>query len=52
LQPQHPSSLIGLGLLASRAGNSDEVARMHAALQAIHVELDEAFNLALKEQAQ
>lgn len=52
LQPQHTGSLIGLGLLADRAGNVEEVARTHAALQAIHVDVDEAFNLALKQQAQ
>lgn len=52
LQPQHPGSLMGLGLLANRAGNADEVASTHAALLAIHTDLDEAFNLALKNQAQ
>lgn len=52
LQPQHTDSLIGLGLLANRAGDVGEVARMHAALQAIHTDLDEAFNLALKNQTQ
>lgn len=50
LQPQHTDSLIGLGLLANRDGDAGEVARMHAALQAIHTDLGEAFNVALKNQ--
>jgi hypothetical protein len=52
LQPKHADSLIGLGLLANRAGDTGEVARTHAALQAIDSESDEAFNLALKNQTQ
>lgn len=47
LQPQHTGSLMGLGLIASRSGNTLEVSRMQAALGAIHKDLAEEFNQAL-----
>ena len=48
LQAQHSATLIQLGLMANRAGKSDEVASTHVALKAIDGELDEEFTEALK----
>ena len=52
LQPQHPASLLALGLMANRAGNTAEVAHAHVALKAIDASLDDEFNEALKPQPQ
>ena len=48
LHPQHSSVLIQLGLMANRAGKTDEVAHTHVMLKAIDVELDDEFTDALK----
>ncbi len=47
-QPQHIDTLMGLGLIASRSGNTAEVARLHAALSAIRADLGEEFNQVLR----
>jgi serine protease Do len=51
-EPQHTGSLMGLGLIASRLGNASEVARMHAALSAIHADLGEELNQAISQKPQ
>ena len=48
LHPQHPATLIALGLMANRSGNQAEVEHTHLALQAIDASLDEEFTEALK----
>ena len=48
LQPQHSATLIELGLMASREGKQDDVAKTHVVLQAIDGELDDEFTEALK----
>ena len=48
LQPQHPATLMELGLIASRAGNRAEVEKTHVALKAIDVELDNEFSAAIR----
>lgn len=47
LYPQHTGSLMGLGLIASRLGNTAEVRRMQAMLGAIDHDLEDEFNQAL-----
>ncbi len=46
--PNHPATLIALGLMANKAGNQAEVESTHVALQAIDNALDEEFIEALK----
>ena len=46
--PNHPATLMALGLLANKAGNSAEVEKTHLALKAIDSALDEEFIEALK----
>ena len=48
LQPQHGATLIELGLMASRAGKTEEVEKTHVALKAIDLDLDIEFSEALK----
>lgn len=48
LHPQHVATLIELGLIANRAGKTDEVEKTHMALKAIDPNLDDEFNEALK----
>jgi serine protease Do len=48
LQPQHPATLIALGLMANRAGKADEVEKTHVALKAIDGDLDVEFTEALQ----
>lgn len=48
LHPQHPATLIALGLMAYKAGNQAEVESTHVALLAIDSALDEEFTEALK----
>jgi serine protease Do len=48
LHPQHVATLIELGLVANRAGKTDDVEKTRIALKAIDSELDEEFNEALK----
>lgn len=48
LRPQHPATLLELGLMANRSGNQAEVEHTHIALKAIDSELDEEFTEALK----
>ncbi|HSI24664.1 MAG TPA: trypsin-like peptidase domain-containing protein [Methylotenera sp.] len=48
LQPQHPATLMELGLIANRAGKTDVVEKTRIALKAIDLDLDEEFNQALK----
>jgi tetratricopeptide (TPR) repeat protein len=48
LHPQHVTTLIELGLMASRSGKTDEVEKTHIALKAIDDESDEEFTQALK----
>jgi serine protease Do len=48
LHPQHSASLIELGLMAKRAGKTDEVEKTRVALKAIDVDLDDEFSEALK----
>ncbi len=48
LHPQHVATLIELGLVANRAGKTDDVEKTRVALKAIDSELDEEFNEALK----
>lgn len=47
LHPQHAATLIELGVMANRAGKTDEVEKMHVALKAIDDELDDEFTAAL-----
>ena len=47
LHPNHTATLIELGLIANRAGKTDEVEKTHLALKAIDVDLDVAFTEAL-----
>ena len=46
--PNHPATLMALGLLANKAGNSAEVEKTHLALKSIDSALDEEFIEALK----
>jgi serine protease Do len=48
LQPQHGATLIELGLIANRAGKTDEVEKTRVALKAIDEDLDIEFGEALK----
>lgn len=48
LHPQHPATLVATGLMANNAGNTAEVEKIHVALKAIDVALDEEFTEALK----
>ena len=48
LHPDHPATLIALGLIANRAGNMAEVEKTHAALKKIDTALDDEFSEALK----
>jgi serine protease Do len=48
LQPQHPATLMELGLIANRAGRTDVVEKTRVALKAIDLDLDEEFSQALK----
>ncbi len=48
-QPNHPATLMALGLMASKAGNQAEVEKTHLALKAIDAELDDEFIEALKQ---
>ena len=47
LHPQHVATLIELGLIANRAGKTDEVDKTHVALKAIDGELDDEFTAEL-----
>ena len=47
LHPNHPATLIALGLIANGAGNVSEVEKTHIALKAIDSALDEEFTEAL-----
>ena len=49
IEPNHPASLIALGLLADQAGDAETVGKTHVALQAIDADLDEEFTEALKQ---
>jgi serine protease Do len=49
LQPQHGATLIELGLMANRAGKTEEVAKTRVALKAIDEDLDVEFTEALKQ---
>ncbi len=48
LHPQHVATLIELGLIANRAGKTDEVEKTHVALKTLDNELDDEFSEALK----
>ena len=48
LHPKHSATLIELGLMANRAGKTEEVANTHVALKAIDADLDDEFTEALK----
>jgi tetratricopeptide (TPR) repeat protein len=48
LHPQHAATLIELGLMANRAGKTEEVEKTRVALKAIDADLDEEFSEALK----
>ncbi len=48
LQPQHGATLIELGLMANRAGKTEEVEKTRVALKAIDLDLDMEFGEALK----
>ncbi len=48
LQPHHGATLIELGLMANRAGKSEEVEKTRVALKAIDLDLDVEFAEALK----
>ncbi len=48
LHPQHAATLIALGLMANRAGKTEEVAKTRIALKAIDSDLDDEFTDALK----
>jgi serine protease Do len=48
LHPNHPATLIALGLMANRNGNATEVEKTHVALKAIDLDLDAEFTEALK----
>ncbi len=48
LQPQHGATLIELGLIANRAGKTEEVEKTRVALKAIDLDLDAEFGEALK----
>jgi hypothetical protein len=52
LHPNHPATLIALGLIANRAGNVAEVENTHTALKAIDKYLDIEFTEALKPKAE
>ena len=45
--PQHPATIIELGLMANKEGNTSEVEKSHVTLKAINVDLDEQFTKAL-----
>jgi hypothetical protein len=47
LHPQHVATLMELGLIANRAGKTDEVDKTHVALKAIDGELDDEFTAEL-----
>jgi serine protease Do len=47
LQPNHPATLMALGLMANKAGKTEEVAKTRTALKAIDANLDEEFTAAL-----
>ncbi len=48
VHPQHSATLIELGLMANRAGKTEEVVQTHTALKALDNELDDEFTEALK----
>ena len=48
LHPQHATTLIELGLIANKAGKTDEVEKTHITLKTIDGELDDEFIEALK----
>jgi serine protease Do len=48
LQPQHPATLMELGLIANRAGKTDVVEKTRVTLKAIDLDLDVEFSQALK----
>ncbi len=48
MHPQHVATLVELGLIANRAGRTDEVEKTHVALKAIDGDLDAEFSNALK----
>ena len=50
LNPQHPSALYELGLLASQQGDQNEVQKIHTALNQIDQELAEALQQAIEKQ--
>jgi hypothetical protein len=51
LQPQHPASLLALGLIAEKTGRTEEVTRIENVLAAMSPELTEEFALMLKSEA-
>ncbi len=51
LQPQHPASLLALGLIAEKTGRTEEVTRIENVLAAINADLTEEFALMLKSEA-
>ena len=48
IQPQHGATLMELGLMANRAGKTEEVEKTRVALKAIDLDLDYEFGEALK----
>ncbi len=48
LHPNHPATLIALGLMANRVGNASEVEKMRTALKTINEHLDTEFTEALR----
>ena len=48
LHPQHSATLMELGLIANRAGKTEEVEKTRVALKAIDEDLDAEFSEALK----
>jgi serine protease Do len=51
LQPQHPASLLALGLIAEKTGQTEEVTRIENVLAAMNPDLTEEFALMLKNEA-
>jgi serine protease Do len=51
LQPQHPASLLALGLIAEKTGQTEELARIENVLASINTDLTEEFALMLKSEA-
>jgi len=49
IQPHHPSSLFALGLIAEKAGNTEELVRIEKELAEMNKDLKEEFALMLKD---